>query len=322
MIFKKKQSWFASLSLIDKVVLLLAIAVITIITGFLIHSLGAASKKNIYLCFVPVLLGLVLELWRSTRNWKTVGIVTLVAYLPSLLAFAERKRAANNLQNQINAWMVIFIGLFAVAALFAVSFEKQRHTITEGFVLLLTLAINYWIIANGYWLTAGVLVKLGIAINWIASAFACYHAFTYHPLDKGHRLLLSIWVCLISLVLALDNGYYLYLQSQVDAAIFSEMGWLLFVQYFLLGISAIYIIQNIALTAAYLLPGSHIPLAGDAHLKRLSDKQVHKGYSLIVLLVSVVLFTGNYFFNWLPVNTIIWVNIVLLPLILSIIQHV
>ncbi|MBK7690105.1 MAG: hypothetical protein IPJ31_02965 [Bacteroidetes bacterium] len=89
-----------------------------------------------------------------------------------------------------------------------------------------------------------------------------------------------------------------------------------FLQFFLVGISSIYIAQNILMIGAF-LPGKHylytVREIADVHIGRYSDEQVYLFDTILVLTVSLFAFVINYTFQYLPTNFMIWTMITITP---------
>jgi hypothetical protein len=70
------------------------------------------------------------------------------------------------------------------------------------------------------------------------------NAFTKIPLSKTNRLLLSLWSLIVMILFALDYIMNVFNNGEISDALSFQETLYVFVQYFLLGISAIYIAQN------------------------------------------------------------------------------
>ncbi len=94
---------------------------------------------------------------------------------------------------------------------------------------------------------------------------------------------------------------------------------LAFLEFFLLGISSIYIAQNLTMVGAY-LPGKRymesVREMNEVHLERFSEEQVYAVDSIIISIISLTGFVLNYYFQWVPVNFMIWAMITLAPVLL------
>lgn len=316
MIIKKKKQHFKRYLWILFVIPVVLIA----ISIYLFLSVGASERKIFHLSFVALMLGLVFEYRRITDKWTTVLWTLLGAYLLSFFAFARGKRESYyHFEAHLERWPWFFLGAFIVIALM-VHYKTITQGITEGTTLLLTVAINYWLWANGYWETELLIVKLLIYINICFSVVAVFHAFTYTPLGRGARLALSIWSSIILLILAIDHILYHFKYGEIEKlpALFDQL--FVFLQYFLLGVSGIYMAHNLSMIAAY-LPGKYykenIRKMNSLHVKRFSEKQVRIIDATVVLLFSLSIFGINAFYSLLPVNFVIWGCIGSAPFVIS-----
>ncbi|MES2850837.1 MAG: hypothetical protein V4685_17385 [Bacteroidota bacterium] len=327
MYFKKKESWFQRLHLGPKILLILFIAAVIALFVFLFNKLYTAEGKILHLYFVPLLLGLMYELKRVTKKWSTVFIVAIVSFLISLLTFSQSKTEKQYVfENHLQMWPYFFLTCFILVALIAYIVSENVTQVTEGITLLFTISINYWIVAYDYWHTGNFIIKALIILNWIASLFTIYHSITYHPLGKENRVVLSLWYAITGLVLAADNCYQLYQLRNMPMVTTSAESWLLFFQYFLLGVSGIYIVQNLLLVAVYFLPsksyGEMLSDVHDAHLRRFSNEQVYIIDALIVIIISVSLFSLNFIYQFVPVNFMIWATVSIMSLLLYLVHKI
>ncbi len=316
---RRQQSWFSRQHTGTLLLLTLVVIGFVIATVYLVQKANVSDRKILQLNFIALLLGLVFEYRRISEKWATVLWTALGAYVLSFFAFAKGKgQRAYIFEDHLEMWPYYFLGAFIIIAV-AVQYTSVTKKMTEGITLLLTIAINYWVIANGYWDTGSIFVKSLIAINIVLSIFSFYNAFSYSNLSKGVRLTLSLWSSIIALVLAIDNFLKLYKYRDIEhLPTFSDSA-LVFLQFFLLGISSIYIAQNLTMVGAY-LPGKKymetVREMNDVHLNRFSKEQVYIVDAIIVLIISLTAFVLNYFFQFLPTNFMIWTTITLTPLLL------
>ncbi len=299
-------------------------AIVVGVTIYLFQRVHISDRKIFRLSFIALLLGLVLEYRRIAEKWIPVLWTALGAYLLSFSAFGRgRREGYYSFEAHLESWPWHFLGSFILIALI-VHYRKLTVSITEGTTLLLTAAINYWLWANGYWQTDLLIVKLLLYINICFSVTALYHAFTYSHLGKGARLALSVWSSIILLILAIDHILYHYNYGDIEnfPVLYDQI--FIFLQYFLLGVSGIYIAHNISMIAAY-LPGKYyrenVRKMNSLHIKRFSETQVRIKDATIVLLFSLSLFGVNAYFRLLPVNFIIWLTIGSAPFFLSGLQQ-
>ncbi len=293
------------------------------ITAYLAYKIYTCSRKVFPLYLVALLLGLVAEYRRISGKWSTVLWTALGAYTFSFFAFAGgREQKAYVFEDHLITWPYYFLPAFIVIAM-AVQYNAITRSITEGTTLLLTLAINYWIIENNCWHSGTLWIKLLVTANAFLSVFSIYHALSYRSLGKGSRLMLSLWSAVITIVLAIDNLLTLYPYRNIEQMPAFSVSALFFLRYFLLGVSSIYIVQNLTMVAAY-IPGKRyietVREMNDIHLKRFSGEQVYIGEAIFIILISSAGFIANYFLHFLPPNCMIWITITFAPLFLYLVQ--
>jgi hypothetical protein len=316
---RRQQSWISRQYTGTLILLALLIIGFIAVTIYLVQRANISDRKIIQLNFIALLLGLVFEYRRISEKWATVLWTALGAYVLSFFAFAKGKgQRVYIFEDHLEMWPYFFLGAFIIIAM-AVQYASVTKKMTEGITLLLTIAINYWIIANGYWDTGSIFMKSLIALNAVLSIFSFYNALSYSNLSKGVRLTLSLWSSIIALVLAIDNFLRLYEYRDIEhLPTFSDSAFV-FLQFFLLGISSIYIAQNLTMVGAY-LPGKRymesVREMNDVHLNRFSKEQVYIADSIIVLIISLTAFILNHFFQFLPTNFMIWTTITLTPFLL------
>lgn len=302
-----------------KLVLAILLIALIIVSFFVLRKATQTEKEFIQLNFIALLLGLVFEYIRISGKWSLVLWTAIGSYAFSFVAFFPGKYEKEYIfENHLENWPYVFLGAFILVAMFS-QYSKVTQRMHEGLTLLLTLSINYWIIANGYWGTGSVFVKVVIIVNALLSLITLFNAISYRELSREMRLTLSLWSTIVTLVLSIDNVLQLYRYRDIEhLATFSEAA-LVFFQYFLLGVSSIYIAQNAMMILAY-LPGKQyrksLKEANEEHLERFSKDQVDILDSLIVIVASVIGFSLNYFYHFLPVNFLIWAMIVIIPLMI------
>jgi hypothetical protein len=316
---RRKKSWISEQYKGHLIILGLLIIGLLSVTGYFINLVNNSDRKIIQLNFIALLLGLTFEYKRIVLKWTTVLWTALAAFIFSFFAFAKGKNETVYLLDEhLEVWPYYFLGIFILFATI-IYFLEGTKKITEGITLLITISINYWIIANGYWYSEYIIVKCLIVLNLIFTAFSIFNSLSYKILGKATRLILSIWTAIITLVLSIDNILKLYKFKDIEHLPNLSSSVIVFFQFFFLGISSIYIAQNIGFIGAY-LPGKdymqNVRDITDEHLKRYSNEQVYISDSIIVIIISLTGFILNYFFNFLPVNFLIWTSVTITPILL------
>src|SRR5690606_12035395 len=106
----------------------------------------------------------------------------------------------------------------------------------------------------------------------------------------------------------------------IESSYFSD-GLFIGLQYFLLGVSAVYIMQNYMLLAAF-LPSKNGNYRNDLkenkkdHIDRYSDEQVNIRQSLFCIIFTGTVYWLNHKYQVLPRHTMIWLVLLTFPFIL------
>lgn len=288
-----------------------------------------ATKTGTSLISIELLAltaGLIIESYRITKNWETLLAKFFSSYLLSLLAFAPAKQEyAYHFAIHVKIWPFFLIFFFVLFTAIA-NREKVTARLTEGLTLMLSIAAIYRIIDydlirfNSVWeVTLVIIVFLFTLTSFI-------HAFTRIQLSKGARLFLSIWSTIILFAIAYDNIILLFNKQDITYTDNMMNGVSTVIQYFLLGISSVYIMQNFILLYGF-LPEKQTKYKDvlqkniKRHIERFSDKQVSTKDSGICLIYCVCFFTLNYYTNLLSANTMIWLVVFTFPVFLGIFKQ-
>jgi hypothetical protein len=215
---------------------------------------------------------------------------------------------------------------------FSLLFYKYRiiPKITEGITLLQSIAVIYWVIDYEFITTDNVFMQIFLIIGLLFSLYSIFHAFTNTYLSDTHKLILSIWSSIIMLLFALDNLHLIDHPEPVENVENLSQILYLGLQYFLLGISSIYMIQNFIMLFRFLpRPGkffnskyfSKVRDLKDDHIYRYSDQQVSPLHSLICILFTGTIFFLNYYYQIVPKQFLIWMAFVTFPFIATIYDH-
>ncbi len=293
------------------------------LTIYIGYRTSISDRKLFSVSLLALFGGLLFESFRISDSWKTVVYIFIGSYLFSLLNFLPGKKERNyNFENHIESWPYMFIFFFALA--FAI-FNKHKVTarLTEGITLLLSISLIYWAIdyrftSNHNWFSISLLT-----IAFLLSAFSILNALTYLQLTKTARLILSIWSSVIMFAFAIDNIIRVFSNQQIESTKYLSQGIYIGLQYFLLGVSAVYIMQNFILLTEF-LPSKNGNYKNDlkenikTHIDRFSDKQVFTGLSFFCILYALTIYGLNYYYRVLPRHTVIWLVIFSFPLIFQI----
>lgn len=291
------------------------------------YRISASNRRLIPISVIAIIAGLIFEGKRLSDKWSTVLFTALGSFIFSFFAFLPfKKEHGYNFENHIEAFPYWFIILFAI---FSIAFhgDKVIPKLTEGITLLQSIAVIYWVVDYGFIDTSSILLKSVMIIGLLFSLYSVFHAFTHAILSRTSRLTLSIWSSIIMMLFASDNIYRVYQNEQIENTADITHGIYIGLQFFLLGVSCIYIIQNFIMLMGF-LPGKGTffnaqyfrdlkELKSD-HIKRYSDRQVSILHSFFCVLFTGIIFALNYHYQILPRHVAIWIVFVTFPFILII----
>ena len=297
-----------------------------LLTIYFVKRIHDTDKVLIPISVLALIAGLIYEYKSICEKWITVLLTTLVSFALSFLAFLPGKREHNySLDSHIEAWPYTFCFFFT---LIAICFYTKKTTpiLTEGITLLQSIAIIYWVIDIGSFDPSNMFVFIFTIIGVIYSILTIFNAFSYSELSRNTRYHLSIWSTLIMAILASDNIYRLYSGDQIEATQEFHSALFIFGQYFLLGVSSIYIVQNFYMLLEF-LPNRNSNYKKDykelkkRHIERYSIEQIKKSHALLCIIFASFIFYLNYYYKLFPRNFVIWSVFLLFPLIIHFINQ-
>lgn len=296
-----------------------------LIVGFTIYigfRISASERKLLPVSVIALFVGAVIESFRICKDLKIITKNFLISYLASFLSFLPGKRErVYNFETHIMLWPYAFLLVFSL--LFITKYkEKITAKLTEGITLLLSISMLYWCLDVGLFSDFDNKFLVFLAVFVVFSSLASiFYILTDIELTKNHRLILSVWSTIIILVFSIDNIYNVYNKGDLESSkLFSE-NFILVVQYFLLGISSMYFVQNAALIFRF-LPSKGGNYSEDLakikkeHIYRYSDQQVDSYLAFLCLVYSLVLYGLNMKYHIFPRNVMIWFVIFTFPMIL------
>ncbi|MBN7813678.1 hypothetical protein J0A68_22165 [Algoriphagus sp. H41] len=300
---------------------------IVALIAYLAYRVYMASRLLIPISVLAIVAGVVFEGRRLSDKWSTFLLKVLGAFVLSFFAFLPFKNERGyNLDNHIEIFPYYFILMFAIASI-VVHGDKVVAKLSEGVTLLQSIAVIYWVIDYGFFNVNSVLLKVVMVVGLLFSVYSVFHAFTHTVLTRTSRLTLSIWSSVIMMVFAVDNVFRVFQNEQIERAANMTEGIFVGLQFFLLGVSAIYFIQNFLMLAGF-LPGRgtffnkqyfrELANLKKEHIKRYSDRQVQIHHSLFCLLFVGVIFFLNHYYQFVPRHMAIWLVFFFFPLVLSV----
>ena len=312
----KRDNWFTELYLGSKIIIITIILAIVLLSCYLLYKVYINDKEILHLYFLPLILGLTVEYWRVSKRIQIVLLTALGAFGLSLFNFLPSKyEHGYSFENNLEFWPFAFLGTYVFIAMI-IQFTKVTKRLTEGITLLLTLSINYWVLSNDYWNSEYLIIKILIVLNGLFSIYSIFHSISYRRHSKASVFILSVWSSIITLILSFDNILKVYHNRDIEQMASLSESTFAFLQFFFLGISSIYIAQNIIMVGAF-LPGKHyletVREIAEIHIERYSDEQVYLFDAVLVLIISLVAFAVNYRFQYMPTNFMIWSLITITP---------
>ncbi len=253
--------------------------------------------------------------------------MTLFALLFSFVAFLPLDDGEGYFNIHVHAFIWHFLFLFGFITVAITDFEyKLIAKLTEGITLIQSLAIVYLVLDYGLFLINNFSIKILLFAGILLSVFSLIHSITNIKLSKPSRFFLSIWSTVIMVLFALDNIFRVYLNDQIEggSGILNEL--FISVQYFLLGVSAMYLVQNLSMIAGLFRVILGMVSRTDylefielkkKHIKRYSDGNVKVVHSFLCLLIVGFVFSINYYFRIIPSHMAVWIMFIIFPMILN-----
>ena len=296
----------------------------TVFFSYVFYRTYQSKNTLISLTIIPVVLGIIFENKRLSSDWKSISLKIFGALLFSVLAFFPGKREQNySFENHIELWPFYFIFFFV---LFSMVFHEKKiiPKLTEGITLLQSISIIYWIIDIGFLNIQNAFAYILIGIGIIFCLVSFIHAFSYIKLTENWRLFLSIWSSLIMIIFAIDHIYRVfYFNNFVEYKMLND--GLNILQYFLLGVSLIYIFQNAFMLLVYLpdknswygkVQVKDIKEMNKTHIKRYSKNQIKIADAIFALIFTFGVYFCNYNYGIMPRHTIIWLLFWIFPFLI------
>ncbi len=292
------------------------LALVLVLPAALVVMRAQASAHLLLPASILALVaGLFVEYRRITRRWTTVIWTALIALGCSYLVFLPGKHErVYNVEGHIQIWPYFFCFFFLLIAIIE---HKKLVTprLHEGMTLLQTLALGYWTIdatdmgSLGPWTIGllGLLVLFGL--------YVVAHAFLPLTLSHGHRVVLSLWSSAIMTFLAVDNIIRIYGMGYIETTEDPDRVFLIILSHFLLGVSSIYMAQNVMMLLGFLPSKGRFfnatyfretrALVGD-HIDRYADQQVPVGLAIFCLVYATTVFGLNLHYDLVRSNFAIW----------------
>jgi hypothetical protein len=274
--------------------------------------------------FFPLILGLIFQGKRLYGTWRPLIENFVIALGGGFFIFIMTHKGLTNIGEKIYLITYTFLLCFILA--FLAKFKKSRVLIipklTEGMTLLHSIAVIYWLIDFSRDHVYAKIMYVFFFFLFCMALFSIINAFTKIPLSKTNRFLLSLWSSIVMIVFALDYIISVFRNGEISDSLSFQEGVFVFVQYFLLGISAIYIAQNANMILGF-LPDKEERIFQNSsrrkalkkdHIERYSENQVSVWYAVFCVVFAVSLFWLNYEYQYTSNQSIIWIVFVSFPI--------
>lgn len=290
---------------------------------FFLYRFTTSEQKLFSVNFIPILMGVVFETKRYGISWKEIFFKVGASLIGSLILLILCGKM--NVEEILNSWELAFILVYVVMSVFM--FQKEVTTkLTEGVTLLQSLCILYWIKDCGLFEQNDAFPLFIIFLSIVFLLYSIYHGLIKSSLTDESRLKLSIGSSIIMIVFAVDNISRVSDIPELET-LSIKLASSAFIQFFLLGVSAMYMMQNFFMLYTYLPDKQHfygrehmkkIKERNKEHLERYSKEEVTTFDSILCITFCLTLFWINNQKLLLPRNTIIWVAILTFPFFINI----
>ena len=325
---KEPKFWGESLGCWTNILAILAGPAL-ILLFLVVKRIFESDKQLIPYSIIPIILGIIFELKRLKSSWKEIGgkLLFTLAISP-LIAFLPGKNERNySFDGHIQFFPFVFILVFLVVSIvyFIGKNEKEKlvPVISEGIVLLQSISIIYLITSLQYFDDIGPFKTLVLIVGLLFVLVSLFYAFTDYPHNRFSSILLSIWSSVITLIFAV-NFIIRAFENEISFDDTLDYNLITTLQYFLLGISSIYMLRN-----AYLIFG-YLPSKGESssdykkrrkeisqiHFSRFSNYQVNVWSSVFCVVFIGSIFMANSYINIFSPYTLIWLVFTLFPYIM------
>lgn len=318
--------------------LFLFILFLIIYAGYDFYIHKSSGTHLVSLQVLALIAGVIFESRRMSNKWTTsvlIGIFSFIfifclGYFLCTVVDDSDCSLGFILDRSLSFWPFVF---FVFYVLYSRIFNERNITpkLTEGVTLFLSIAMIYWVADNGFINFDNIISQTLMGIGILFSLFSFFHAFTKTYLSDRNKLILSIWSSIIMMFFAIDNLNGLYQNEQFISSDDIQQSVYVAAQYFLLGISSIYMIQNFMMLIGFLPRWKRffnsryfeeVRELKSEHIDRYSEEQVNYLDSVFCIVLIGSVFYLNYYYEFVSRQFIIWISFVIFPLILNLFNRV
>lgn len=304
---------------------LLLVLVIILITIYIGYRVASAKTPIFTLRFFAIIAGLIYESLRVTAKPKKVWYILIGSFFLSYFALLPGKHETNYSFTEHLYFMPYAMVIMFMVIMCFMYFDEIKLQLNEGIVLLLHSAFVYYCYENGILNFNSFTHTFSTVLISLISLFILLHAFTKIQLTDGVRFIFSIWISITLMILAITNIYHVLNIGEIEQLPDFNDKVLVFLNNFLLGVSAIYIVENLIMIFRFLPEKGSISTgkyklalreSKEAHINRFALHQLSPLLALLLLLLLGSWFTINHIHQYLPVNLAIWSAVVLAPMVM------
>ncbi len=287
------------------------VTICVLATVFIIYKVQTSQRILITQSVTAIMLGLVAESLRLSKNAKHTFKELLLGYLFSFIIFIPYNADSYDLAGRIATWPAIFIMSYSLTTMLVFKDQVVAKANISSTVVL-SLATFYWVMVQGLFTDEYFPFKALAVIVTVLCILTLYHAFKPQPLNQRQRVLLSSWTALIMIALAIDFALGIFLDTRYLLLNTWQEKIYDFAQYFVLGMALVYILQNIYLIYEFISPEKspndvHVQRILQTHLKRYTSHKAKKKHTLLLSLLVSGCFLLNYRFEFISSYSAIWI---------------
>ena len=294
------------------------VVLLALFSLYIAYRIVITKQPLISLSFLALCLGIAYESHQINKNYLENCFYLGAAYLVSLSSFLPSKHEDYyNFDHHLESWFYFLILCYLIIFTLAQR-SKVIAQLTESNALVVSLCFIYWLIEIQLFYVKNSLVVL-LPFSAVCFALFCLmHAFLKIPLTQNNRFIMSLGTSIIVSILSVTHFFQIFQNVDISIADPWQNIFLAAFQSFLLGISTIYLIQNLLLLVEFLPSRSstdysaELKQAFEQHTERFSVQQSSYLYALFCCILPICLFSINLivqFFNplmmvWLVIFTI------------------
>ena len=264
---------------------------------------------NIWL-YLSLLLGLFIEDKSLGNTWTHVIIKMMLTCVVTIPIMLDSSVTSETSDFPAVPFTLCVIGMYALVSVVWKE-DKVNINLSEGITLVQCVAFIYFLVDFSLYFGDMSLLSFMLIIAYPFTLFAVYHAFSKKKHSRKSKLILSIGSSIMMLIFATEHIF-----AVVNMELFPFSTTLEIVattlQYFFLGISAIYIVQNVTMLLDYFPGNGHhyqkehreeIKKLNEKHINRYSDIQISPISALLTITCTAGIYYLNYLNHWVPRST-------------------